>query len=299
MELCCCGRWRSRRGLCSARAPQKQKKSTTSPTPCDEWLFAWDPDLQLARRWKATAPGVLWYSLPIAVDDSANELAPVKARWADDVTWDVPDMTVGQWGAQRRASATRAEEPLYRATHVKTMHKITLKQRTDRVLLLSVYEQGRQIAQVRADVFGELPQPQPGCAPSAHPTIQKGTAFLTRYVDSYADDSIQGPSMLKEKIKEGLASHGWASSSSRARALAPNKKPAANADQQQAAQPTLDEETNDNDVVALTSNDAADQFNECAARGHEAAPWVSIIEDMPSPFEDELASPAVAHILGG
>ena len=63
------------------------------------------------------------------------------------------------YGQHRKAIAavtgSLKHDVLWEAEHEITHHKIWMAQRVDRRLLLSVYEQSRQICQVRLDVFGE------------------------------------------------------------------------------------------------------------------------------------------------
>ena len=115
----------------------------------------------------------------------------------------------GDW---RFARAMRKAAPdlLWQGEHHASHHRLTMSQRTDRQLLLSVYEQGKQIMQIRMSLFGELPLPQPATIPRASEIVQKAVAFLQPLVEGYASGSIVDIAELKKQKDEKIAAQGLA-----------------------------------------------------------------------------------------
>ena len=74
---------------------------------------------------------------------------------------------------------------------------IRIAQRPDRHLLLSIYEQSRQIYQVRVDAFGPLPEDHKGVLPHNNETLLKALQFLKPLAEDYSKDKI-----TKDELKD-------------------------------------------------------------------------------------------------
>ena len=72
------------------------------------------------------------------------------ASWRDDDTWEVVSLTVKKFceGNEKKRGA-RGEVPIWQAVHASSGHELSLAQRTDKGMLLSMYEQGSQISGIR------------------------------------------------------------------------------------------------------------------------------------------------------
>ena len=57
---------------------------------------------------------------------------------------------------KQRGNAKGVVPVLWEGQMESSNHRVTLQQRLDRKLLLSLFEQGHQICQLRLDVFGEI-----------------------------------------------------------------------------------------------------------------------------------------------
>ena len=125
--------------------------------------------------------------------------------WPDGDSW-TSEKTVDEYknGNSRHQSCESSH--LWESTHFETHNKLYLAQRTDRTLLLSLYEQGHQIAQVNVATFGTLPAPQPGVVAKGHPTLEKAMNFMKPLAVAYATGEITDRAELKnakaEKLKE-------------------------------------------------------------------------------------------------
>ena len=153
-----------------------------------EYMYGWDSSVRLAWRSKG-GNGDKEYSLPIRIQDDAKETDMLTASWNDGRPWHVSCMTVGTYkqGARKPSSS---EAPLWIGTHNATKHKLVVVQRPDRNLLLSLQEQGKQRQQVRVDLFGPLPAPQPAVVDKSNPTIKAAAAFFVPLCEKYAEGEL-------------------------------------------------------------------------------------------------------------
>eukprot|EP00972_Heterocapsa_arctica_P027402 4029007-Heterocapsa_arctica.AAC.1 len=81
------------------------------------------------------------------------------ATWLSGETHEVPGLTIGKLKTFLRrgpGAGSSSTGELWTGTHCDTKHKVTIHQRVDRFLLLSMYEQQRQILQVRMNLFGPV-----------------------------------------------------------------------------------------------------------------------------------------------
>ena len=131
------------------------------------------------------------------VGDDAPEWQPIKATWPDGDEWEVPMVTKAAWRDISKPRSKQQEQPLWKSSHVVTNNTVWMAQRTDRSLLLSVYDQGRQIGQVRVDTFGELPEPQPAVVARNHPALMKAVDFFKPLAEAYSKGEIKDKEELK------------------------------------------------------------------------------------------------------
>ena len=159
--------------------------NTESPT------LGWNKGLRLA--WRKKADGGLERSLPPEIADDVPSDQPLVATFWDNTTATVPGMTVGTWRLQLAQAAQRHSPPLYSRVVDTTKHELSIRQRVDRMLLLSLYEQSRQILQVRTDKFGALEDNEDGrvkTLPNGHPTLLRAVEFMSSIADMYATGQI-------------------------------------------------------------------------------------------------------------
>ena len=142
-------------------------------------------------------------SLSVTDDGAMGDEEKVNLEF-DDGDSEVLDMTMAE---VRALTTTRLQAAaLWEHEHKRTHHRIWAAQRVDRVLLISGYEQGRQIVQLRADLFGELPQPQPQPVPHDHPTIAAAMDCIRPLLQDYCDDKLKDKHELK-KARDAVLSH--------------------------------------------------------------------------------------------
>ena len=130
--------------------------------PIAIWAYQYSAEHNAcARKSASDAAKPVEYSHRIDMDTVAKmrDDSPVQAVWPDGVCRPVPGLTVGELKAvhgSRCTNAVQSPGDIWEGTKIDTKHKIVVKQRTDRQLLVCIYEQSRQILQVRADYFAPL-----------------------------------------------------------------------------------------------------------------------------------------------
>jgi hypothetical protein len=120
----------------------------------DEWNYHFSKELMLPWRAKGKAttkdPG-----LPI---DTSNlkDADFVVGEWPDGSKHPIGTITVGEYKAllSQKPSSTGT---LWECDATGTKHKLMIKQKIDRHLLLILVEQKREICCIRLDTFGEVP----------------------------------------------------------------------------------------------------------------------------------------------
>jgi hypothetical protein len=134
-------------------------------TPNMSSAFEWDSNLMLAYR-VCSRKKQKDYSMPINIPDDAEDHDPIPVSWMDGTVCVIDAVTVGAYKEllQTRKSAS-SDAALWEAEHSVTKHSIQLKQRIDKPLqnqpiatrlLVSMYEQGKQVCQVRLCKFGDV-----------------------------------------------------------------------------------------------------------------------------------------------
>ena len=87
----------------------------------------------------------------------------------------------------------------FKIQHESTKNLLVVDQRTDRALLMSLYEQGKQICQVRVDKFGDLDQKSPSKLPNDHPVVKKAGDFMKEICEAYCKDEVAIEDLYKHR----------------------------------------------------------------------------------------------------
>ena len=90
-------------------------------------------------------------------------------------------------------------ENVWEGTHCTTNHKVRVAQRTDRSLLMVIYEQARQICQVRVDAFDKNMSEQVQRLPADHPVIVMAGEFMTTIAKDFCEDKIKKEDLLEAR----------------------------------------------------------------------------------------------------
>ena len=123
--------------------------------------------------------------------------------------------------------STQSNEPIFEGQHSVTNNKLVVAQRVDRQLLLSLYEQSKQICQIRVDRCGTLPGSQPCIVPLETPALQTCIVFMKQAAQDYASDKIT-LLQLKELKQEFEQQHPLPATGKRAASTPASGEPAPN-----------------------------------------------------------------------
>ena len=116
--------------------------------------------------------------------------------------WKVSSIKIGELKAMSSGCRPKLEQ-IWQGVHHETNHTVVIEQRSDRALLLSVKEQSRQLGQVRVDLFGPLPEPQPSVVPLDNATLGKAVDFLKPLAMKYCDGTFKDKiEMMEQRDKE-------------------------------------------------------------------------------------------------
>ena len=145
-------------------------------------MQAWRNDPALGKNHKEATK-------VIRVPDGATDKDFMEACWPDGVVKKLKGITVKWWKKNQDKQATPAA---WQITHPETQSIITVKKRMDRHELSSMYEQGKQILQVRPDGWTGTPEEK----------TQKAAEFMQRIAKKYVQDKVDkdGLKSLRNKL---------------------------------------------------------------------------------------------------
>ena len=96
---------------------------------------------------------------------------------------------MGQYrGLTVRRGAITNQESLFEGEHVITKNRVSVAQRTDRHLLLSLYDQAAQVLMVRVDLFGAVDGHK--IVEQDHPALVAAAAFFVPLAKHYANNGV-------------------------------------------------------------------------------------------------------------
>jgi hypothetical protein len=181
--------------------PKKRKQNEVSPggplmkrpssSTTSDYFFGWHPELRLAWRCKSLDSALdRELSCPIKADPDAPPTSNIVATWPDGCEWVVATVTHRDFADLEKGRRGTGDEPIWQMTHSVNNNTLKLAQRPDRKLLLSLYEQTRQILQVHTGLFGPLPEPQPAVVPRTCEALVKAIEFMQPIAIAYAKNEI-------------------------------------------------------------------------------------------------------------
>jgi len=134
------------------------------------------------------------------------------AHFADGLQLEVPGVTVARARMMLEGTPVNARRVWEGQTEMN--HALLIQQRADRQVLISLFEQSRQILQVTAKTFGDVPDRPEGknCAEPldpTHPAVVKAVEFLKPLAQKYATGDIGSAAALKAARDSELLSQGF------------------------------------------------------------------------------------------
>jgi hypothetical protein len=216
-------------------AAEVKKKPAAAPAAAaaevDQYYFGYNKEVRLAWRLRSEChlkQCEKELSLPIEIPDDAAPGDCILAKWSDGLTRRMLEITVGMFRGQDLGRKLVGDAALWNGIRKIDGHALKLAQRPDRQLLLSLFEQTRQVCAVQVAWFGEVPLPQPAVVPKDTESLTKAMAFLKPLAIAYASGEIKDRSDLTEARDRKLEEIGLGSKAARARVTKVSlKRPAA------------------------------------------------------------------------
>ena len=159
-----------------------------------DWKTGWNEELGLGWRMpKGAKESAKELSLaPNLPADGALDDAKMMVPFLDGTLLEVP--ITNKAFRDYKFSTQCVGKPLFESEHKITHCKVTLRQRTDRRLLISMYRQSKQVMQIRAGLFADLPDVPKGktseTLPLDHPAIQKAIEFYEPLIKKFCADEL-------------------------------------------------------------------------------------------------------------
>lgn len=192
-------RWVKELPWMASAAPALEGSACASAGDEKAWVVEYDPYLRTAVRFLKETPKEREPAAGLQTKPYCQEIDPVEAFWADGFRVDLPDVLARDLAARVRPHGDRAAEVIWEGEHHLSHHKLSVRRRNDRALLVSLFEQGGQVCQVRVDRFGD----------ESAESLAKAGALMTRVAQAYACGDIEKDELLarrdQEAVKVGIA----------------------------------------------------------------------------------------------
>ena len=117
----------------------------------EEWFFGWDAEHNSAFR---VRPDGQEHTFTTQVlEEGAAEDEPIRVEFADGMVHSIAEITLAEWRMlMKPANKTRNIQAIHwQGKHSITKNSLVVKDRVDRVLLVSLYDKGSQVLQIRKD----------------------------------------------------------------------------------------------------------------------------------------------------
>lgn len=132
------------------------------------------------------------------IDANAKDEDGVSASWANGESHVVDGLTVKS--VRQQQSKPNGVGILWEGTQIGTNHKISLAQRVDRKLLLSLYEQQAQRCSINLEVFGYI-EDQHKQLKADDEIVKKGLAFMAPLAYKFAKGELSRVELKDERNK--------------------------------------------------------------------------------------------------
>jgi hypothetical protein len=161
------------------------EQKTEGPQAKHCYIYEFNEELVICTRRLSDGTGHSEPSLPLTVPDLSDDTDIVQAEWmTDPLIHEVPGLTIKRLKLLVNRGGSSYCGELWASTHAVTKHKISIQQRVDRNLLLSLFEQTRQILQIRIDLFGPI-EDQRSQLPKDSDFVKKSLSFMQPIAEKY------------------------------------------------------------------------------------------------------------------
>jgi hypothetical protein len=187
----------------------------------DDWFYRFDTELKQVIRRKPNSKNCPEFAVTLEVDEDADDAAPVEAIFADGSRHICPDLTLGQYKSFSlpRAGSSSTEEHIWSGEHHESHNNLFVRFRADRGMLVSLFEQKKQICQIALEWFEEgawrqdqkemLKADGKNFKQNTTEARAKGAKFMLNLAHEYAAGRILKPELYKMRDenlkKDGLS----------------------------------------------------------------------------------------------
>jgi hypothetical protein len=143
-------------GLARSGAEAAKAEEPADTDGKSEYFFGFDTEVRNAFRCKAESMDKKELAIDMYKPEGAASHDPVCAKWSDGMQHSISDITCGDFDKLMggRESDKPPSKIFFDEEMKDTHHRVTVKPRPDRSLLVSMYEQGKQILQIPVKHFG-------------------------------------------------------------------------------------------------------------------------------------------------
>ena len=169
-------------------------------------VIGWNEELQLPfRKYDGQPPEP---GLPLELPKFYARSCPAVARFPDGMEGPIQNMTWGDAETKvKRHTKPKGSGDLATFEHPETHHTLVIKQRVDRYLLLSLYEQSQWLVGFRLDLFGHI-ENQSEQLPSNDPRVKKAVQFMSEHVVQPYMMGLVSKSGINAYKNKALQDHG-------------------------------------------------------------------------------------------
>ena len=149
-----------------------------------EYFFGWDSEIRHA--WRTKVGGMTKEPSEEFENDKPDtpDSECLRAVWPDGTVYEIPDVTLGDWRKMKapRESKNKASSAMvWQGEHKQSHNRLHISWRSDRGLLLVLFDGGRQILQVKVADIGD---------PSKEEVKEKAVLMMKCIGSQYANDEI-------------------------------------------------------------------------------------------------------------
>jgi hypothetical protein len=193
------------KGGCDWVVPHYEESSDDGGEPRKNYFFGWCPELRKAYRVEVGKTHREYTDMPLLAPASSADHDPMVAEWPDGSRAAIAGITLGRHTAlaDQRQGAAKPSRFKREYRHKATTHKIVVDKRADRGLLMSVWEQGKQILQIPVKRFGDE---------TTEAAQDAAFSLMDKIAQQYANDEVPRTELYKlrdlEMKKFAVDAHG-------------------------------------------------------------------------------------------
>ena len=182
----------------ATKAPAAHRVWSKQSLKKDEWVrYSFNEEMLVPVR--HSKGGKMDTGLPVDVLtlQGTSDTEEISGEFTDGTVHKL-GITAGEIKEKARINKCHGDATLWQTEHRVTKHAITIRQRSDRTLLMSMYEQKQQLLMVRVDFFG-FTDGATDFLPHDHEAVQGALAFMKSIAEKYARNELTKDQLVTER----------------------------------------------------------------------------------------------------